>query len=343
MKKKHPLARTVVFVVLIAALGGLGYYIYQRVRAPLTAPLVGGKSPSVHTPAEDPDSTASALNASVERSPAPYRTDPSPGDPEKPSPFEAPARDAAGQDSRVVTGTIRSPSAPESGRDSPPGSIESEPPPHEHADGSCEAIESEVQELFSDLDRKAYIADLNLESGTYDRFRDVAAALAGRPPVPAGEGLNPMVLLENVYHLYRSLNITDIRLIERVLRNERDDMEIYMQILYRWLDSDDRCDGDTDVRPSENTVYLYAGYFLNTTGGRAVMFRRDPIFRILISYYCLVAIHEADRDRRNIYGIDILPFIEPLREEIEYHPGLLFRDQYLSRLADMIRYYREKR
>jgi len=330
MKKKHRFGRITLLVFLLVAAGGLFYYIYQAGDDPAEVSPAPAPYPADRTLASAPDAAPGEVKPPVDTVRTPSEADPVGQDPES---ERAP---------RVVTGAIRAPSPPDTRPDEP--SIRDLPEiedngRQDHVDGSCEAIELDMLELFSYLDRKAYISDLELESGSYDRFRNIASALSENPPVPAGEGLDHTILLQNLYHLYRNLDMTDIRLIGRVLSREREDMEIYMRMIYRWLESADRCPDHTGVRPSDESLYLYASFFLNTTGGRAVKFRRDPVFRVLLSYYCILILHEANLEKRNFYGIDILPFIESLRKEIGYHPALIFRDHYLSELDNMYEYY----
>jgi hypothetical protein len=89
--------------------------------------------------------------------------------------------------------------------------------------------------------------------------------------------------------------------------------------------------------------YQYAGFFLNTIGGRAYLFRRSLGLRLLISYYCILIIHEADKEGRNTYGIDVLPTILAVKNEIGNYPGFRYRDEYVRRLNTLESYYLAKR
>jgi hypothetical protein len=62
-----------------------------------------------------------------------------------------------------------------------------------------------------------------------------------------------------------------------------------------------------------------------------------------LSYYSLLIIHDADKDRKNSYGIDIFPQIAMLREEMSYHHDFYFQKAYIGKLDELSSYYLEKR
>jgi hypothetical protein len=90
-------------------------------------------------------------------------------------------------------------------------------------------------------------------------------------------------------------------------------------------------------------LYHYAGFFLNTIGGRSYLFRRPLGLRLLCSYYSLLILQEADKQGRNSYGIDALPFIAPLAREIALYPDFRFKQTYLKNLEEMEKDYVKKR
>jgi hypothetical protein len=120
-------------------------------------------------------------------------------------------------------------------------------------------------------------------------------------------------------------------------------MEISLEMFYRWLTLGERCPDPENIRPSMTTLYQYAGFFINTTGGRAYLFRRPSGLRLLVSYYSVLIIHEADKKGRNNCGIDIFPLIEPLKNEIRYYPDFQFQEEYIGQIEEIEEYYRKKR
>jgi len=207
----------------------------------------------------------------------------------------------------------------------------------------CQKMKRELMEFFAYLDKEPYVRELEIGEDTFTRFKKIIHVLSLHPPLPAGEGINYDRIIENIYHFYRVLTLKDLRLIKLIARNEADSMEITLALFYRWLMSGDQCNRDNGLPPSWDTIYRYAGFLVNSIGGRSYLFRRDTRLRLLLSYYCLLIIHEADKRKMNSFGIDITPFLEPLAEEIEHYQLLYFRKEYAGKLIDIKSYYLRKR
>ena len=207
----------------------------------------------------------------------------------------------------------------------------------------CAQVEKNITEFFRYLDQKEYVRDPGSKIDTYTRFKKILNRLAARPPVPAGEGTDPTIIIQNVYHFYRILDRKDLRLIRHIVTKEKETLEFNLEMFYRWVGLGNRCPDPEGVRPSTEMLYKYAGFFINTTGGRACLFRRSSDIRLLVSYYCLLIINEADKKGGNSYGIDVLPYIEPIREEILLHPHFHFQSEYINKLDSLKRYYQSRR
>jgi hypothetical protein len=207
----------------------------------------------------------------------------------------------------------------------------------------CQKMEKDLHEFFTYLDTKDYIRELRIEGGTFNHFIKIIRALSLNPPVPAGEGLNYDMIINNIYHFYRALELKDLTLIKLILKNEADTMEINLALFYRWLMSNDECGQKEGIPPAFDTLYKYAGFLVNSIGGRSYLFRRETRLRLLLYYYSLLIIHEADKKKMNNFGVDITPFLEPLAEEIENYQFLYFRKEYAGRLINLKDYYLKKR
>ena len=167
--------------------------------------------------------------------------------------------------------------------------------------------------------------------------------MAAKPPIPAGESADSTVLNSNIYHLFRVLDRKDIRLIREVIANESETLEMNVELFYRWLTLGERCPDPEGIRPSQEALYHYAGFFLNTIGGRSYLFRRPLRLRLLGTYYSLLIVHEADKEGRNLYGIDPFPHIAPLAKEIALYPSFRFQGTYLEKLEELEKYYLQRR
>ncbi len=207
----------------------------------------------------------------------------------------------------------------------------------------CQKMESDLMEFFTYLDKKDYVRKLRIGEDTFSRFKKILDELSLHPPLPAGEGLNYDMIISNIYHFYRALNLKDVKLIRLIAKNEADTMEINLAFFYRWLMSGNECKRKKGLPPSPDTLYRYAGFLINSIGGRSYLFRRETRLRLLLSYYCLLTVHEADKKKMNSFGIDITPFLEPLAEEIENYQLLYFRREYAGKLIDLNNYYLRKR
>ena len=207
----------------------------------------------------------------------------------------------------------------------------------------CQKMEKDLQEFFTYLDAKDYIKELRIREGTFNHFLKIIRALSLNPPIPAGEGLNYDMIINNIYHFYRALELKDLTFIKLILKNEADTMEINLALFYKWLMSNDECGQKEGIPPTLDILYKYAGFLVNSIGGRAYLFRRETRLRLLLYYYSLLIIHEADKKKMNNFGVDITPFLEPLAEEIENYQFLYFRKEYAGRLINLKDYYAKKR
>jgi hypothetical protein len=207
----------------------------------------------------------------------------------------------------------------------------------------CERMEKEVKEFLAYLDGKDYVKELKIGEDMFAHFKKVVHLLSENPPIPAGEGLKQDTMIRNIFHFYRLLGFRDLTLILRILRNEADTLELNLASLYEWLMSAEKCGQKDGLPPSLDIVYRYAGFLVNTIGGRSYLFRRETRLRLLVNYYCLLIIHEADKRKMNNFGIDITSFLEPLAEEIEHSQFLYYRKEYAGKLIDLKNYYLKKR
>jgi hypothetical protein len=207
----------------------------------------------------------------------------------------------------------------------------------------CTKIENEMEEFFHYLDQKPYVKYLDPNRDSYARFKDILKRCSARPPIPAGEGTDPKILIKNLYHFFRVLGRKDLKLISTVMDNEQDSMEYILAMLYRWITLDNRCPDPEDLRPSSSVRYQYAGFFLNTTGGRAYLFRRTQSLRLLANYYCVLIVHDADKKGENSYGIDVLAYISPLKKEIGLYAEFDFQREYLEKLNRIEDFYNKRR
>ena len=207
----------------------------------------------------------------------------------------------------------------------------------------CRQIEDDLAKFFGYLDSKKYILDLVSEPDTCARFKKILKQMEAGPPVPAGEGNHTEYMMRNITYFFHIMKKKDILFIKEILNHEHDTLEMDLKMFFEWLTLGDLCPDPERLRPPRHVLYRYAGFFLNTIGGRAYLFRRTQSLRLLVSYYCLLVLHESDKTGENSYGLDIFPCIEPVRNEIANYPDFQFQTQYIEQLRDIEIYYLQKR
>ena len=204
---------------------------------------------------------------------------------------------------------------------------------------SCDQIEEDIRDFFKYLNSKSYVRHLDEKMDTRVVFKELVDKFSRNPPIPAGEGIDTSIITKNIFYFFRLLDKKEIRLIRSIIRNEADTMEMNLDLFYQWFLLGAKCPNVEGLRPSLNTLYQYAGFFLNSIGGRSYLFRRPLGLRILVSYYSISIIHEADKQGKNSYGIDVFPHIAPLAKEIIHYPEFHFKNEYVQRLTKISNYY----
>jgi len=192
-------------------------------------------------------------------------------------------------------------------------------------------LQERVRQFFDYLDRQEYIQAYNLEAGSYQHFLEIAAKLLSHPPVVSGEMKTLYILGCNIAHFYRVMGKKDIVLTKDILSNERELIEPVMAMLYEWGLGEIEVTGG-EIHASVGDVYEYAAFFLNTVGGTSYLARRQSGTRMLLTYYSILTIDRANRERLNHYGVDIVPHVDLLIEDIRKYSGLDNKDTYLERL-----------
>lgn len=204
------------------------------------------------------------------------------------------------------------------------------------------ALREEVLMFCDYLDHQPYVASAGLDGGAYQNLLSLLSILSRNPPVISGETRDVYILVKNTAHFYRELKGKRIALIKEILTEEKDALEPLSELLYEWITT-----GISGRQPEIGTslkdLYIYASFFLDTLGGKAYLARRDSRTRILVRYYSILILDEANLKGLNHYGIDILPQAALLIDDISNQKGLEYRDRYLGRLKAIQEEYSRKR
>jgi hypothetical protein len=205
----------------------------------------------------------------------------------------------------------------------------------ERGESEREEVDRKVKEFFAYLDEKDYIKAYGLDKGTLEFFQSMVDRLAQQPPAVSAELKDPFLLIRNVAHFYRVLGKQDLLMARDVIANESEIAEPVGAILFEWSLPEGPPPEGIEGRPSLSTLYEYAGFFLNSVGGRSYLLRRDSRVRILTTYYSVLIVDRANQEETNRHGIDIRPHIDSVAEEIGNQRGLVFQKEYLDALAGL--------
>ena len=195
--------------------------------------------------------------------------------------------------------------------------------------------ERQISTFFAYLDNRPYVQALNLAGGSYLQYQIAIEKLSAKPPIIAGEMDSLYNMVRNVAHFYRVMGKKRVLLTKQIMQNESEVMEAVMQTFYKWFIMDDGGKTTLKGRPSMTAMYEYAGYILNTLGGRSYLLRRSPKVRALTTYYSVLILDLANDEELNSRGIDIRPYIRSSLLEIKNQIGLIHQKEYITRLSEL--------
>lgn len=203
-----------------------------------------------------------------------------------------------------------------------------------------EEIERQILAFFAYLDEQDYVRAYQLEAGAYHQYTLAVEALAQSTPRITGEQESLYATVRNVAHFYRTLGKQRVALIREILARENEIIESVMRMFFLWYAGDYGDKEKIKGRPDPATMYAYAGYLLNTLGGRSYLMRRDPKVRTLTYYYCVLTIDRANDAQLNSAGIDIRPHVKSVYADIANQIGFIYQKQYLAELEKLMAKYK---
>lgn len=199
----------------------------------------------------------------------------------------------------------------------------------------CDQLSEKLLPFFKHLDSEPYIKEFKLGQPSLQYFNELTTKLLANPPVVTRESDDLYTILTNMAHFFRIIGHRNILLMKGILDRERDKIEDVAAELYEWTIVG-RCTGDTfQMNVPLDQVYEYAGFFLNTMGGRSYLFRRDSRSRLLVNYYAILIVDRANKENMNRHGLDIREIIPRLIQEIEATNQLIYKEDYIDKLLDL--------
>ena len=205
-------------------------------------------------------------------------------------------------------------------------------PTRENIPSAVETINS----FYHYLDQQKYIQARHLDTPSRIYFPKLIQKLLDNPPVVIRETDDLLTVLKNNTHLFKILGKDNIFLLKEILSQEPDKIEDVIAGYYLLTMPPISSGQDVSLTIPEDAMLQYAGFFLNTMGGRLYLSRRDSRTRMLVTYYAIHIINQANIDGKNQYGLQLQPAIDMLTTEMETGGGhLRYKEAYLDTLYDL--------
>ncbi|MBM4309431.1 MAG: hypothetical protein FJ119_00570 [Deltaproteobacteria bacterium] len=214
------------------------------------------------------------------------------------------------------------------------GAIESEETSQQLPEGpGAASVQIRVMNFFRYLDSKGYAQRRGFDAGSQELFMTALQRLDTARPLIGGENQDLLALMKNMTFFFRTLGKDTLLTARDIVNGESAIMEPVMALFYEWLNPWQPQPEAPAV--SREMMYAYTGFFLQSMGGRAYLFRRESGIRMLALYYSILVLDQANRDGLNSEGIDIVPPLEALIEEMRYSRRLSDRHRYLETLREI--------
>ena len=224
------------------------------------------------------------------------------------------------------TGASQSPAA------IPPADLQ---PPSSGLSAATQAVER-INAFYTHLDAQAYLQDFHLGKPSKEYFGELSQKLLNNQPVVSRETDDIATVIKNTTHFFRIAGKDNITILKAILDREKPYLETMLADYYSLSESPDILKKSFSLQIPPNALYEYAGYFLNTIGGRLYLFRRDPSVRLTVTYYSILALDKANQESNNRNGIQINTVIDGLIAEMEGSGNQLrFKDRYLDKLYEL--------
>ncbi|MDR3628829.1 MAG: hypothetical protein P4L42_00685 [Desulfocapsaceae bacterium] len=243
---------------------------------------------------------------------------------------------------------VSTPIASDKGQQAPPSEVAQPSPPSSGdvqqaappgATTPTQAIDR-INAFYAHLDAQPYIQAFHLGKPSKMYSLELMQKLLDNPPVVLRETDNMATIVKNTAHFFRAVGKDNITIIKAVFDQEKPSLEDVFADFFSLSESPDSLQKGFSLRIPPNSLYEYAGFFLNTIGGRLYLFRRDPAVRLTVTYYSILAIDRANQESNNRNGIQINQAIDALITEMENSGSQLrYKDRYLDRLYELKQKY----
>lgn len=201
---------------------------------------------------------------------------------------------------------------------------------------SCDEPTQRIENFYKQLDKKPYMEGFNLNTSSSSHFSSLSKKLLANPPQVTRESDDLYTILRNTAHFFRVSGKKNILMMKGILDNEKGSIEKILASYYFLLTTPE-CSTTKYARGiNKDALYEYACFFLNTMGGRLYLFRRDSLSRMVVTYYAILLVDQANTESNNRHGIALNPPVNMLITEMETGGAALqYSATYLDKLYDL--------
>lgn len=195
---------------------------------------------------------------------------------------------------------------------------------------------TEVKNFFAHIDNQPYLEPYSIGDSSKVHFSHVVQKLLDHPPVVSGETRDLYTILQNTAHFFRTAGKDNTLALREIIGQEEDSVETLLENLFLISSSPAVMNNEFEIILDKEALYDYAGYFVSTMGGRLYLFRQNVNLRLLVAYYSIELLNEADKEGLNEHGIDLRQPVASLIHEMESSgDALVKREQYLDNLYEI--------
>ncbi len=205
--------------------------------------------------------------------------------------------------------------------------------------GDCKETADQLHRFFLKIDDQEYIKSFNLQTSLETHFITLIGQLLDNAPVVSRETDDLYTLLTNTAHFFRIIGKNNIILIKTILGKERDQVEDITQNFHHLISIKSCAEEQFKLKTSIEKTYEYAAFFLSTMGGRSYLFRRESRSRLLVNYYAILIVEQANDLELNYHGINLKEYLPFLIQEIENSNQLVYKELYLDNLYTLLEKY----
>ena len=201
---------------------------------------------------------------------------------------------------------------------------------------SCSEKTKTVRQFYTHLEEQPYLEQFDLDRSLELHFTSLIDNLIKHPPTVSRETDDLFTILKNTAHFFRVIGKDNILMLKAILDGEKGQFEAVLADFYSMTEIPDCTDKSFSLTIPEDALYDYAGFFLNTMGGRLYLFRRDSMSRMTVNYYAILIVDKANDAGNNKYNIQLIQPIDALIAELESNSAeLQMKEMYLDKLYDL--------